>query len=687
MRSLSQTNRQSGFTLIEMLVVAPLVILIIGTFVGVMVSLVGDILVTRDRSAMTYETQDALNRIEQDVRLSTQFLTTTGALTAPQGSSSNFTGAAAFTNGNNQLILSTLATTTNPADTNKSLVYYANQPNACGTQQSYNRVMLMQVIYFIKDNSLWRRTILPNYNTNAIVNGETVCNAPWQRNTCSPGYVLATRCQTNDTEVMKNISSLNIKYYLSPGSTTEMSASSAKDALTMEATINGSKTTAGQNVATAGTMRATRLNNIDTSIPPPTTPTLSHTFPSDTSAKFSWSNVTTATSYEISYNINGGSWVNSSLDTNTTSFTVNGNREDTITFKVAAKNVSGTSTSATDTATLPSWSTFTLDNNWVDYNTTSYQTHGFTRTSAGVVMLKGIIKNGTTGTDIQIGTLPPGYRPTSRLTFVGSTYTSGGGASDSGPARVAIFPDGRIVASEINANWFTLDGIAFRADDSAQTWVQPGSLANGWTNYGGVWQSFRIGLDSVGRVHTQGTIVQGTIADTTTIYLPTAGYRPQYYNVFSAKIDLASGSYGSFGAHPTSGIVARSTDSAYLNSTAIYWPNGAGTWTTVNDSGGAAPAMSNGWARYSTTFNPAGYIKGSDKMVSLRGLIKNGTNANGETIFTLPAGYRPAKTTIFVANRARSYGRVDVLSDGRVIVRYASATWTSLDGINFIAEQ
>lgn len=252
-------QQTKGFTLVEMLVVAPVVILVIGAFVGVMTAIVGDVLITRDRSAVTFDTQDALNTIEQDTRLATQFLTTTGTLASPQGSDSNFAGTAAFTNTSN-LILSTNGTDKNPNDTTRQIVYRAGQPNACGSTQSFNVIFPVQIVYFIKSGSLWRRTIVPTYNTNAIVDANTVCAAPWQRNTCTPPYTPSARCQTNDVEIMQNVSSMTVKYYVDATAAVELTAANAGSASTIEVTLNASKTTAGRSFTTSGVLKVDKLN-------------------------------------------------------------------------------------------------------------------------------------------------------------------------------------------------------------------------------------------------------------------------------------------------------------------------------------------------------------------------------------------------------------------------------------------
>lgn len=255
--SLAHKQRTDGFTLVEMLVIAPVVIVLIGVLIGAMVTIVGDVLITRDRNTLTYSAQEALDSIEQDTRLANQFLTTTGTLTSPQGSNNNFTGTTAFSNASS-FIISVNATTKNPTDIMRQLVYKA-LPNACGVNQIFNAILPVQIIYFIKSGSLWRRAVVPTYNTNGTADANTVCSAPWQRNTCSPGYAVGI-CQTNDTEIMQNIDTFAVKYYLDASSTTELGTANAANASTVEVTINGKKTTAGREFTNSTVLRADKLN-------------------------------------------------------------------------------------------------------------------------------------------------------------------------------------------------------------------------------------------------------------------------------------------------------------------------------------------------------------------------------------------------------------------------------------------
>ena len=84
-------------------------------------------------------------------------------------------------------------------------------------------------------------------------------------------------------------------------------------------------------------------------------------------------------------------------------------------------------------------------------------------------------------------------------------------------------------------------------------------------------------------------------------------------------------------------------------------------------------------------------MKDSVGFVHLRGLIK--ASGSGDTIFTLPAGYRPSNKLIFTVQYYDSgtasyvHGRVDVDTDGTVDATYPASVgsndWLSLSGITF----
>lgn len=109
------------------------------------------------------------------------------------------------------------------------------------------------------------------------------------------------------------------------------------------------------------------------------------------------------------------------------------------------------------------------------------------------------------------------------------------------------------------------------------------------------------------------------------------------------------------------------------------YPNpsmGAVTWFT--------PTFQNSWVDYGSGHRPTAYCLDALGFVHIRGLVKSGTAA---LIFTLPSGFRPAYTEIFVPeSAAAAFGRIDVTSAGNVNVTYGtggSNVNVSLAGITF----
>lgn len=106
-------------------------------------------------------------------------------------------------------------------------------------------------------------------------------------------------------------------------------------------------------------------------------------------------------------------------------------------------------------------------------------------------------------------------------------------------------------------------------------------------------------------------------------------------------------------------------------------------WNEVGSTG--EPAFQNGWVNYDSTHNSAAFWKDSNGVVHLKGLVKSGTISTTLPIFTLPAGYRPAKKEIIVTISNGALGRVNVESDGDVVPETGNNAWFSLDGVSFRA--
>lgn len=281
---------EKGFTVVELLVVAPIVILAIGAFLSLVITLTGDVVASRASNVLILNVQDALNRIETDTKLSTTFLATTGTLAASQTGEGYDDVLEAFYNSNDptapspkgdMLILNMLATTGNPISESSGLVYLANKPNSCTSPNfSSNTPMSYTVVYFVKDNSLWRRTIMPaDYASSSYR-----CAQPWQQPSCSPNVVASSAfCVTEDIKLVEGVSPENfiLDYFTRESDQTTNSAATStygtnglaersaalQSSTTLTAVIIAKQIAAGHDVEQAASMRVTRLDSNASALP------------------------------------------------------------------------------------------------------------------------------------------------------------------------------------------------------------------------------------------------------------------------------------------------------------------------------------------------------------------------------------------------------------------------------------
>ncbi|MDB5167196.1 MAG: hypothetical protein JWN26_341 [Candidatus Saccharibacteria bacterium] len=706
---------KNGFTVIELLVVAPIVLLVIGAFITVVVNMVGDVLASRTSGVLTYNIQDALDRIESDIKLSTTFLAQSNiTLTSPQGFSDNSTtpfNNVDSTNGD-MLILNTLATTGTPLSTTSGLIYLTNSPNDCtSTQVGQNTPMTMNVVYFIKNSSLWRRSIMPsNYKTAG-------CSVPWQQPSCNPTYMTnnpgapTAFCATQDVKLLDNInpSDFHIQYYNTADGTTVNTVASdqtqtvaarntaLQSITTAGASITVNTTASGRAISQSGSIRATKLDVNASTIAPiitpttPAAPTVTASLSQPASVIFTWPTVAGATGYTFQYNTTGGncssgSWTTAFSNQNTTTYTVPGIHSTpstpsviygcaTATTAGASVPTSGWSTVAS--VTIPVWVTPSLQNSWADFGST-YNTAGYTKTPYGLVILKGLIKR--TGTFVSgetIFTLPVGYRPAYKLTFAVS--------SNDASASFTINTDGTITPStNVSESYLSLESVSFLATTYTGTWTNM-AMISGYSNRGTTDDPpFSYTQDPTGRLNVRGTLSAGTQTDGTIINSPAlpVGLRVPLYQHFALR--SGGNGYNLIGADPTGNLLAKggSAGSAYFTNFAYLPTSYSGTWTPV-------PGLAtNGWVVYSASYSTLQYTETSDGIVNLKGLIKSGTTATGTVIATLPAGFRPSKTVLTDSVCASLYCRIDITASGNIVARAGvSATWTSFDNISFMAEQ
>jgi hypothetical protein len=94
-----------------------------------------------------------------------------------------------------------------------------------------------------------------------------------------------------------------------------------------------------------------------------------------------------------------------------------------------------------------------------------------------------------------------------------------------------------------------------------------------------------------------------------------------------------------------------------------------------------APVLLNGWVNFGPDHPEAGFLKTDDGFVVLRGLVKNGPIPSD--LFVLPAGFRPTRILHIATVSNGLFAYVRVFPDGTVDAPSGSATWFSLDGVQF----
>jgi len=244
----------------------PALMLVLTSFVVFMVNLLNNNVQSDTDITLAYDTQSAMEIIERDVHISSQFLTTTdNGFTDPYGY--NNSGAVWSYKGTSQsggnisefLITHTYATTLSVQNSAKSPVYI-NQFGCSPTLINSNPMLAVNNIYFIRGGNLYRRTL--------TITSQTTCDPQFQKQTCPPDVSpLNSICKSTDTLLLTNVTSFEVRYYNNPGDFFPIDAYNSNDpnillnAKTAVVLIGTAATVAGDVRGNLSAIQITRLNN------------------------------------------------------------------------------------------------------------------------------------------------------------------------------------------------------------------------------------------------------------------------------------------------------------------------------------------------------------------------------------------------------------------------------------------
>lgn len=559
-------SKLSGFTLAEVLIIAPIVILVIGTFVVFIINITGEVIKTKAAIDTVGDTQNALRYIQSDIRLSTGFADTTGTVTTPQGSGND---AAAWTNSgtsSTNLILTRIATTYSPINPN-SLIVYTNSPFNCTVgNREQNTAYTYYSVYFVSGGSLWQRNILKNYPTVLT----SLCSTPWQLPSCTLANVTAVPaiCKVQDTEVATNVSSFTVQYYRADSSGNAVATSTRSDATNVKITLNTSKAAAGKTLTSSDELRAAKRGSdlpaiVQTSNPATWTacpmsnswttytgyPTLAYTKTSTGTVMMSGFFMKTAapvadetmctlpSGYRPTKRLifqaagGGGAARVDVLTTGEVRYETGGGPSPSW---VSAGNISFL---ASDVAPIGNWTNLTAypGSGWVSYDGgTSFAIPAVTKDSSGRAWVQGLAKSGITTSGSGAYTLPTGYPINTYECLIYPAMTNPNVAG-------SMSPQGSNITFRYGSNgYWSLQAMYY--PDGAIQWTTP-PLQNGWTAYAaGCWGSAAYVKNADNIVSLKGLIKSGATSGTI-LTLP-VGYRPARTDVYCAVNSYNAGTDG-----------------------------------------------------------------------------------------------------------------------------------------------
>lgn len=270
---LTKKRREHGFTLVEVAVVVPMIIVIVIGILSMLVILVRSNVVQSTRSSLVNDTRIALGSIEKDTDASDLFFPDTlpsatykdfnePGLTGTYKTYGTLASGASSTN-LNTLFIQTYNQILDPQDTTntKAIAAFKGASPCSATSMSSTNIAPMAALYFVKNGVLYRRIITDRTNPALCGTG------PLVRQTCPTGSdANVPQCLRKDTALLDNVSQFKVDYYLNAYDVSALNAYVASPSPTIDqaksilVTVSSSATASGTRVSHTVSLRVTRLN-------------------------------------------------------------------------------------------------------------------------------------------------------------------------------------------------------------------------------------------------------------------------------------------------------------------------------------------------------------------------------------------------------------------------------------------
>lgn len=246
---IKKIKNNQGFTLVEVAVIAPFMIIVVVGMLAVLITLITNNSTAGGKLNLTYEVQSASNNIQSNVRSASALLTTqSGGFTdnyAPPGGW-DYTKDGTASTANNSLILNSYDYIIDPTNNRRTIPAFKGASGAdCDSKAA---ILPTNIIYFIKDSTLYQRTLTLN------VTGAT-CVPPRSKQSCPEGSSTGL-CQAIDKILLKNATQLKLTFYNVGGS----EITSPNGAHSADVTLGAERMIAGEKITYNTTVRMSILN-------------------------------------------------------------------------------------------------------------------------------------------------------------------------------------------------------------------------------------------------------------------------------------------------------------------------------------------------------------------------------------------------------------------------------------------
>lgn len=261
-------RKQGGFTLVEVAVVVPMIVIIVIGILALLITLVRNNVVQISRNNQVYQTRLALASVEKDVSSSTLFFPSTlpGAtfsdfnapgLSGTYKTNGTLSGGSSSSN-LNALFLQAYNQILDPQDATKTKVtaaFKGTPPCSGSAITQTSNIAPIAVLYFVTNGTLYKRTLVDKTNP-------TTCGTKLIKQSCPTGSDANTPvCSVKDVALLSGVTQFKVDYYLNANDTVVMDAYIGSPSPTIDqakaiaVTITSATTASGASVSHTATLR------------------------------------------------------------------------------------------------------------------------------------------------------------------------------------------------------------------------------------------------------------------------------------------------------------------------------------------------------------------------------------------------------------------------------------------------